>query len=85
MSMPDRKRVAYLHFLKRVLPGLAFSIYAASVFSQRADSHGNRGKAAGKTDDGLAHHDFFDACESQQERMFIVRGGRVVWPLTFPG
>ncbi|HEY1984635.1 MAG TPA: PQQ-binding-like beta-propeller repeat protein [Terracidiphilus sp.] len=33
----------------------------------------------------LAHHDFFYAGEAQQERMFIVRGGRVAWSYTHPG
>src|SRR4051812_6833985 len=28
---------------------------------------------------GLAEHDFFYAGEAKQERMFIVRGGKVAW------
>jgi hypothetical protein len=34
---------------------------------------------------GLAQHDFFYAGESKQERMFIVRGGQVVWAYTHNG
>ena len=34
---------------------------------------------------GLAQHDFFYAGEAKEERMFIVRGGRVVWSYTHPG
>jgi len=33
---------------------------------------------------GLAQHDFFYAGEGKQERMFIVRQGRVVWSYTHP-
>lgn len=33
---------------------------------------------------GLAQHDFFYAGESKQERMFIVRGGKIVWSYTHP-
>ena len=33
---------------------------------------------------GLAQHDFFYAGEAKQERMFIVRGGKVVWSYTHP-
>jgi len=34
---------------------------------------------------GLAQYDFFYAGESKEERMFIVRDGRVVWSYTHPG
>jgi Domain of unknown function (DUF362) len=34
---------------------------------------------------GLAEHDFFYAGEGQQERMYIVRGGKIVWSYTHPG
>jgi outer membrane protein assembly factor BamB len=34
---------------------------------------------------GLAQHDFFYAGEAKEERMFIVRGGQVVWSYTHPG
>ena len=34
---------------------------------------------------GLAQHDFFYAGEAKDERMFIVRGGRIVWSYTHPG
>jgi len=34
---------------------------------------------------GLAQYDFFNAGESKEERMFIVRDGRVVWSYTHPG
>jgi hypothetical protein len=34
---------------------------------------------------GLAQHDFFYAGEAKEERMFIVRNGRVVWSYTHPG
>ena len=34
---------------------------------------------------GLAQHDFFYAGEAKEERMFIVRGGHVVWAYTHPG
>ena len=33
---------------------------------------------------GLGQHDFFYAGESKTERMFIVRGGKVVWSYTHP-
>jgi hypothetical protein len=33
---------------------------------------------------GLAQHDFFYAGEAKDERMFIVRGGKVVWSYTHP-
>jgi len=33
----------------------------------------------------LSRHDFFYAGEAQQERMFIVRQGRVAWSYTYPG
>jgi outer membrane protein assembly factor BamB len=33
----------------------------------------------------LSRHNFFYAGEAQQERMFIVRGGAVVWSYTYPG
>jgi hypothetical protein len=33
---------------------------------------------------GLAQHDFFFAGESKEERMFIVRGGKIVWEYTHP-
>lgn len=46
-------------------------------------------KAAGVTavlpGKGLAQHDFFYAGEGQQERMFIVRGGAIVWSYTHSG
>ena len=34
---------------------------------------------------GLAEHDFFYAGEAKEERMFIVRRGRVTWSHTHPG
>ena len=34
---------------------------------------------------GLAQHDFFYAGEAKDERMFIVRGGQVVWSYTHDG
>ena len=34
---------------------------------------------------GLAQHDFFYAGEAKEERMFIVRNGKVVWSYTHPG
>ena len=34
---------------------------------------------------GLAEHDFFYAGEAKDERMFIVRKGRIVWSYTHPG
>ena len=34
---------------------------------------------------GLAQHDFFYAGESKAERMYIVRGGQIVWDYTHPG
>jgi hypothetical protein len=34
---------------------------------------------------GLAQHDFFYAGEGQQEQMFIVRDGKIVWSYTHPG
>jgi hypothetical protein len=33
---------------------------------------------------GLAQHDFFYAGEAKEERMFIVRGGKIVWEYTHP-
>ena len=35
--------------------------------------------------EGLAQHDFFYAGEAKEERMFIVRGGQIVWSYTHPG
>ena len=34
---------------------------------------------------GLAQHDFFYAGESKSERMYIVRGGKIIWDYTHPG
>ncbi len=34
---------------------------------------------------GLAQHDYFYAGEGKQERMFIVRGGKIVWSYTHNG
>lgn len=34
---------------------------------------------------GLAEHDFFYAGEAKEEKMFIVRQGKVVWSYTHPG
>jgi hypothetical protein len=34
---------------------------------------------------GLAEHDFFYAGEGKEERMFVVRNGRVAWSYTHPG
>jgi outer membrane protein assembly factor BamB len=34
---------------------------------------------------GLAQHDFFYAGEAKTERMFIVRGGKIVWSYEHPG
>jgi len=34
---------------------------------------------------GLARHDFFYAGEAKAERMFIVRGGKIVWSYEHPG
>lgn len=34
---------------------------------------------------GLAQHDFFYAGEAKEERLFIVRGGQIVWSYTHPG
>ena len=34
---------------------------------------------------GLAQHNFFYAGESKAERMYIVRGGQIVWDYTHPG
>lgn len=34
---------------------------------------------------GLAQHDFFYSGEAHDERLLIVRGGRVVWSYTHPG
>ncbi|MGA2132909.1 MAG: hypothetical protein ABSH50_11500 [Bryobacteraceae bacterium] len=34
---------------------------------------------------GLAEHDFFYAGEAKEERMFVVRGGAIVWSYTHPG
>jgi hypothetical protein len=34
---------------------------------------------------GLTQHDFFYAGESKAERMYIVRGGQIVWDYTHPG
>jgi hypothetical protein len=34
---------------------------------------------------GLAQHDFFYAGEGREERMFVVRGGQVVWSYTHTG
>ena len=34
---------------------------------------------------GLAEHDFFYAGEAKDERMFIVRQGRITWSHTYPG
>jgi hypothetical protein len=39
--------------------------------------------ASARTD--LGEHDFFYAGEAQQERMFIVRGGKVAWSYVYPG
>ena len=36
-------------------------------------------------DTQLSRHNFFYAGEAKQERMFIVRDGRVVWSCTYPG
>lgn len=33
---------------------------------------------------GLAEHDFFYAGESKEERMYIVRGGKIAWTYTHP-
>jgi len=34
---------------------------------------------------GLTQHDFFYAGEAKDERMFIVRGGKITWSYTHPG
>ena len=34
---------------------------------------------------GLAQHDFLNAGEAQEERMFVVRNGKIAWSCTHPG
>src|SRR5512137_1994206 len=55
---------------------LAFTTLAATTASQAP---------AVLPGGGLAEHDFFYAGEAKEERMFIVRQGRIVWSYTHPG
>jgi hypothetical protein len=62
--------------------GMLMSGYAAMTFGQAA-----AGTAApdATPDTSLGRHDFFYAGEGLQERMYLVRGGKVAWSLVLPG
>ncbi len=48
-------------------------------------AQGQAGLSASSSAVDLKAHDFFYAGEAQQERMFIVRNGKVEWSYTYPG
>ncbi|HUX45609.1 MAG TPA: PQQ-binding-like beta-propeller repeat protein [Terracidiphilus sp.] len=53
-----------------------FGVCPVLVMAQEANDPGTG------PDTRLSRHDFFYAGEAKQERMFIVRGGRIVWSYT---
>ena len=60
--------------------GLALGMTAVSV------AHGTNPVApAVLPGRGLAQHDFFYAGEAKEERLFIVRDGKVTWAYRHPG
>ena len=52
--------------------------------NQRAAPTGTPSAPAVLPGSGLAQHDFFYAGEAKEERMFIVRGGKIVWDYKHP-
>ena len=60
--------------------GLLALTLGAGVAGIWAQGTGAAGSAA-----GLKQHDFFYAGEAREERMFIVRGGKIAWSYTYPG
>ncbi len=74
----------FARFRGAVIPGLACGILLGCLTWQgRAQDGGAVEVASARTD--LARHDFFYAGEARQERMFIVRNGKVAWDYTYPG
>jgi hypothetical protein len=60
-------------------PGILSLLLAACFASVPAAS------STTPPDSSLARHNFFYAGESKQERMFIIRDGRIAWSCTYPG
>jgi hypothetical protein len=73
--------------------GLTLVLFSDPGLAQTNAPAANAGKAASDAPQapvvlpgkGLAQHDFFYAGEAKEERMSIVRGGRIVWSYTHPG
>jgi hypothetical protein len=64
---------------------LAGLISGAHIASAGAQSASDQPPASAGPDAQLSRHDFFYAGEAKQERMFIVRAGKVDWEYTYPG
>ena len=82
MSSTDDVLLKTIRFMKTIsliaaviLAGAAWSTGQTPVSNSPVVLPGN----------GLAQHDFFYAGEAKEERMFIVRGGKIVWSHTHPG
>jgi hypothetical protein len=69
----------YLQVARWFLPFLSVAVVQAAAAATPANA------PAVLPGRGLAQHDFFYAGEAKEERMFIVRGGKVVWSYTHPG
>jgi hypothetical protein len=54
------------------------------IVSAWLTSAGQAQNPAPPPDNGLSRHDFFYAGEAKMEKMFIVRGGQIVWSYTHP-
>jgi hypothetical protein len=67
------------------LAGVLLTLAAAPVSAQSRDAAVKPLAPAMLPGAGLAQHDFFYAGEGRQERMYIVRGGKIVWSYTHDG
>ncbi len=67
------------------LCGCLLTSTAILVSTQAQTQTASATPPAGSPDTQLSRHDFFYAGESKQERMFILRKGRVAWSCTYSG
>jgi hypothetical protein len=68
-----------------VVAATLYGIHSSSLRGQSSSAPSGTEVPGAAPDTSLARHDFFYAGEAKEERMFIVRKGRVEWSYTHPG
>lgn len=68
-----------------ILAATLFGIYSSSLRAQSSSAQASDAPRSTAPDTSLARHDFFYAGEAKEERMFVVRKGKVEWSYTYPG